>query len=56
MILSLTVLRESFTQEQLSEPKTLVMTDKINVVLLDAAQKNGLPTEVQVKLLTQSDA
>ncbi|MGV3234119.1 hypothetical protein ACEE24_00140 [Latilactobacillus curvatus] len=56
MILSRTVLRESFTQEQLSEPKTLAaMTDKINVVLLDAAQKNGLPTEVQVKLLTQSD-
>ncbi|KRM24273.1 hypothetical protein FC90_GL000750 [Latilactobacillus graminis DSM 20719] len=56
MILNQTVLKEAFTQEQLSEPRTLaVITDKINVVLLDAAQKNGLPTEVQVQLLTKAD-
>lgn len=56
VILSQTILEESFTQKQLSEPKTLAtMTDKINTVLLDAAQKNGLPTEVQVQLLTKAD-
>lgn len=40
IILNQTVLKESFTQEQLNQPKTLkLVTNEFNTVLLDAAQK-----------------
>lgn len=56
VILNQTVLKEKFTQTQLQKPATLTtVTNEINVMLLDAAQKNGLPQSVQVKLLTESD-
>ncbi|MEJ1307930.1 hypothetical protein QY884_09175 [Latilactobacillus sakei] len=56
IILNQTVLKESFTQEQLNQPKTLkLVTNEFNTVLLDAAQKNGLPQSVQVQLLSTAD-
>lgn len=56
LILNQTVLKESFTQEQLQKPATLTtVTNEINEMLLDAAQKNGLPQSVQVKMLTESN-